>query len=228
MPLNDDKQTYTEMGYFGSSSSVSDIRVLADGDEVKQPEKMNLKMNPKKKCKIEVRHVKANGKTKKDGVTRSTTFHDELLHLRDLYGRDMHLDPSKFDCVIRFESGHFSGALLKPRLFKEHKKQADGRYEFPPDGKTKMIKKPIAHNVWVQFKLKRGEAIELARDGEVFWSSKDSGAQFRLDIEIIADNTTTQKFYRVALQEDQDSYWLPNQGDPPPSCPNPPCRPGST
>ena len=63
------------------------------------------------------------------------------------------------------------------------------------------------------------------KDGKVFWSSKDVNVKERLEIEIVADNTTAEKFYRVALKAERDSYWLPNQGDPPPMCSQPPCEP---
>lgn len=215
------KGTYTEIGYFQSSKTVSDIRVIADGNEVEYPEKMNLG----KQCGIAVRHVKADGSLKQDGVKASPTFHDELLHMIDLYGEHMPVDRAKFDCIIRFDSGHFFGTMLKPRRFKEHKRQANGKYLHTPDAAVKMITKPIAHNVAVHFKLSKGEALELARDGVVFWSSKDAGARERLDIEIIADNTTAEKFYRIALKGKRDSYWLPNQGEPPPECSQPPCYP---
>ena len=200
---------------------MSDIRVVVDGNEVKNSAKMNLG----KKCGIEVRHVKANGSIKRAGITASATFHSELLHAIDLYGEHVPVDRGKFDCIIRFDAGHFCGALLKPRRFKEHLRQPDGKYAYTPEAGDKLINKPIAHNVHIHFKLRNGEALELARDGEVFWSSKDSGAKDRLEVEIIADNTTAEKFYRVALQGKRDSYWLPNNGDPPPVCPSPPCEP---
>lgn len=222
LPMPEDNQgAYTEIGYFQSGRSVSDIQVAADGNPINTAEKMNLG----KKCCIEVRHVKANGSIKKDGVKGAATFHDGLLHLKDLYGEHMPVDRAKFDCIIRFDSGLFCGALLKPRRFKEHRRQANGQYLYTEDAGVKMINKPIAHNIFVHFKLKKGEALELARDGEVFWSSKDSGAKERLEIEIVADNTTAEKFYRNALKDKRDSYWLPNGGDPPPVCPSPPCEP---
>lgn len=222
LPMPEDNRcSCTEIGYFQSSRSVSDIRVVADGNQVNAAEKMNLG----KKCHIEVRHVKADGSINKGGVTASDTFHDELLQLKDLYDDVMPVDRAKFDCILHFDSGHFCGALLKPRKFKEHRRQANGKYAFTEGAGEKMINKPIAHNVYIHFKLKKGEALELARDGEVFWSSKDSGAKDRLEIEIVADNTTAEKFYRVALKGKRDSYWLPNNGDPPPQCPEPPCEP---
>ena len=225
LPVPDSNGAYTKIGYFGSSKSISDICVKADGVDVSYPEPMNLG----KKCEIEVRHVKADGTVMKSGVLGAKDFQEKLLHLSDLYDEDdiPAVDPAKFDCVIRFDSGHFSPALVKPRYFKKLSKQATGKFEASPD-ERKPVSKPIAHNVHVHFKLSNGEALELARGGEVFWSSKNVSAKERLEIEIVADNTTAEKFYRVALKGKRDSYWLPNQGDPPPMCSQPPCEPRGT
>jgi len=219
----DASNSATEIGYFQSSRSAQDIRVIADGEEKIFTELKNLGKN----CLIEIRHVKADGTIYDKGAKASTTFHDELLHLRHLYGEDIPVDRKKFDCILRFDTGYFCGALVKPRNFKLHRQQAAGNFTHSPEDAPKSAGKPIAHNVHVHFKLKKGEAIQLARDGEVFWSSNASGANDRLEIEIIADNTTAEKFYRHALKGKRDCYWLPNQGDPPPACPVPPCRPPS-
>jgi hypothetical protein len=212
---------YTEIGYFGSSKSVSDIRVLADGVETPEEEQINIEKN----CVMEVRHVNAKGQVKKTGVKGSPTFHSQLLHMKDLYGQHMPVDRSKFDCVIHFESGYFCSSLVKPRYFQEIKKQSNGRFASTSESKRKLVGKPIAHNVVVHFKLNKGEALELARDGKVIWSSKDCDVKDRLEIEIVADNTTAEKFYRQVLQAKMDSYWVPNNGDPPPVCSDPPCEP---
>jgi hypothetical protein len=217
----DSKGAFTEIGYFCSGKSVSDIRVVADGKADTNSDQINLG----KKCLIEVRHVLADGKVKLNGLTASETYHDEILHLKDLYGQHMSVDRSKFDCVIRFDSGHFCGALIKPRAFREHTKQADGKFATLAEAKPKQLKKPIAHNIYVHFKLEENEALELARDGQVFWSSRNSGATDRIEVEIVADNSTAEKFYRTVLKDKLDSYWLPNSGDPPPMCPEPPCYP---
>jgi hypothetical protein len=177
------------------------------------------------KCQIEIRHVKEDGTIYNEGAKASPNFHDQLLHFKELYDVDVPVDPTKFDCILRFDSGLFCGSLVKPRQFKLHREQASGKFAHSPADKPKRIRKPIAHNVHVHFKLKKGETIALARDGKVFWSSDKSGAKERLDIEIIADNSTAEKFYRHVLKTKRDNYWLPNQGDPPPSCPLPPCRP---
>lgn len=220
LPL-DNGGAYTEIGYFGSSNSVSDIRVIADGEEKKYDSPINLG----KQCNVEIRHVRADGTINKDGVKGSNGFHEKILHLRDLYDKDTPVNREKFDCIIRFDSGLFCAALVKPRYFRKHTKQADGSLILANTEEPKLVKRLIAHNVYVQFALNKGERLELARSGKVFWSSKDAGAKARLEVEIVADNSTTEKFYRMALKSNRQSYWLPNEGDPPPMCPEPPCQP---
>jgi hypothetical protein len=217
----DNGGAYTEIGYFGSSDSVSDIRIIADGEEKNNDDRLNLG----KQCSVEIRHVLADGTVKRDGVKGADGYHDKLLHLKDLYDKDTPVNRDKFDCIIRFDSGLFRAALVKPRYFRKHTKQPDGTLVLADTEEPKLVKRLIAHNIYVQFVLNRGERLELARGGKVFWSSKDAGVKARLEIEIVADNTTTEKFYRVALKSSRQSYWMPNDGDPPPMCPEPPCQP---
>src|SRR4051794_30068248 len=106
LPYVENRST-TDIGYFQSARSVSDIRVVADGQELKIDELKSLG----KSCVIEIRHVKASGGEHNKGATSSPTFHDELLHMKDLYGEDMEVDAKKFDCILRFNAGLFCGAL---------------------------------------------------------------------------------------------------------------------
>src|SRR5262249_46531111 len=138
----DDKNSCTEIGYFGSSKAAADIRVLADGRDVQVAPPLKLG----KKCLLEVRHVKADGTVRKDGVVSSETFHDELLHLKELYGADVPVNRKKFDCVIRFDSGFFRGALLKPRAFRLHVPATGGKFQYAVGVAPKMIRRCIAHN----------------------------------------------------------------------------------
>lgn len=225
LPVPGSNGAYTKIGYFGSSKSVSDIAVKADGNNAN-----SKSINLGKQCQIEIRHVKADGTIKKDGVYGVEDFQEKLLHLNELYDpADMpSVDPAKFDCILHFDSGLFAPALVKPRLFKKHIKLAKGRYAVSADEKPKPVNRPIAHNIYVYFKLEEGEMLQFAKNGRVFWSSKNVDVQDRLEIEIVADNTTAEKFYRMALDDDRDSYWLPNQGDPPPMCSLPPCEPKKT
>ncbi|HKP11007.1 MAG TPA: hypothetical protein VJZ91_02815 [Blastocatellia bacterium] len=211
----------TEVGYYKSNESAWDIRVVADGQTYPADELRSLGDD----CLIEVRHIRADGTINQDGALASDTFHGEILHMSQLYGEDAPVAPGNFDCVIRFDSGLFCGALLKPRQFKLHRQQPDGQFTYSPTDEPKLIEQPIAHNIHVHFKLEDDEELQLVRNNIVFWSSSKINVTDRLEVEIIADNSTAEKFYRLALHTPRDSYWLPNQGDPPPVCAEFPCKP---
>ena len=53
-----------------------------------EPMSISRAINLGKKCEIEIRHVKADGTIKKDGVFGVKDFHEKLLHLSDLYDED--------------------------------------------------------------------------------------------------------------------------------------------
>jgi hypothetical protein len=213
--------TFCEIGYFECEPAVPDIKIFIDGEEPDGiPSGFKL-CSAGKKCVVEVRHKDKDDRTNTNGIRTSKTFHSQLLHFEQLYGNHQAVERLNFDCVIRFDSGHFRASMVKKRDFKEHKKQVDGSYK--PDPAIKPIG-PIAHNMVVRFTLADDEALELARDGVTFWTSRGKTINDRLEIEIAADNATAEKFYRHALKDDtKDSYFLPNQGDPPPCCPLPPC-----
>jgi|GEM_PF-2525642 len=214
-----------EVGYFQCEESVSDIKIFVDGEELvdlPKPFKLCSPGNPK--CKILVVHRDQDGNARTGGITVAETFHTQLLHLKDLYdGNHQPVEEQKFDSVIHFDSGHFCASMVKSRAFREHRKQPDGSFKPDPNGAPKILG-PVSHNVVVHFRLEDGETLELARDGATIWTSSQFSPTQRIDVEIAADNTTAEKFFRHALSDaGKDSYWLPNQGDPPPSCPFPPC-----
>lgn len=222
LPKNNEKDTYYEIGYFECDPAAPDIRIFIDGeepDDIPSPFKL---CDARQKCDIAVRHKDKDDRTKTDGVKISKTFHSQLLCFKRLYGDHQYVERTNFDCVIRFDSGHFRSSMVKKRDFKEHKRKLDGSYSHDPKYDLKTVE--IAHNMVVYFTLADGEALELARDGKPFWTSKGKTIRERLEIEIAADNSTAEKFFRSALKDDsRESYFLPNQGDPPPSCPMPPC-----
>lgn len=220
---------YTKVGYFGSSKSISDICVKADGKDVPYSEPINLDVGGQ--CEIKIRHRNADGKTFKKGVYCVDGFQDKLLHLSKLYDTEVcpAVDPGKFDCILHFDSGLFAPALVKPRKFKRHSKDAiTGEFVVIPGVDPKLFGKPIAHNVHVYYTLEKDEVLQFVRGEEVIWSSENTPANARFDIEILADNTTAEKFYGMAMEAGRAGYWLPNQGDPPPMCALPPCEPKRT
>ncbi len=219
------KNRSCQVGYFQCEDSVSDIKIFVDGQELADlPVPFKLCEPKDKKCKILIVHKDQNDNAKTGGITVSETFHTQLLHLKDLYdGNHQAVEEQKFDCVIRFDTGHFCASMVKGRDFKEHKKKLDGSFKDDPNDIPKTLG-PVSHNVVVQFTLDDNEALELARDNSTIWTSKTYNPKQRIDIEIVADNTTAEKFFRHALRDGgKNSYWLPNQGDPPPTCPLPPC-----
>src|SRR4051794_27152471 len=171
LPGNE-KNLSTEIGYFQSGNTAQDIRIIADSKELQIKDLMSLGAN----CQIEIRHVKEDGTIYNEGAKASPNFHAQLLHFNELYGDDdvPAVDPTKFDCILRFDSGLFFGAMLKPRSFKQYRRQPDGQYMYAPDVAPKSIDRAIAHNVHVHFKLDKGEKLQLVRDDVVFWSSDES------------------------------------------------------
>ena len=211
----------TEVGYFQNLGEVPDIRVFVDGDE--KPYDPALKLGSSNST-IEVRHMNSDGSVRRDGTNTAATFHKQLLHMKDLYDVDIEMDRSKFDCVFRFESGRFLPSMIKTRAFKESRKGRDG---FAATGNRKDVR-PVSHNVIIHYTLKKGEWLEVASDdGKIFLSSKHLKVKKRLEIELPVDNSVGNKFYHDAFKVPRTDglYWLPNECDPPPSCPFPPCDP---
>ncbi|HSE98115.1 MAG TPA: hypothetical protein VLD57_07560, partial [Blastocatellia bacterium] len=78
---------------------------------------------------------------------------------------------------------------------------------------------PIAHDIGISFELEKGEALKFVSEGQELWSTAAYAGQFRrFDIELPADNSTADLYYRDAIKLGEANYWLPNQGgDPPPT-----------
>jgi hypothetical protein len=210
---------YATIGYFQNPKGFPDIRLTVDGEEFMADKVLELGDN---NDTIEVRHVR-KGEVNREGAIESKNLHKQLLHMKDLYGEHVEMDPKKFDCKIRFESGLITPSMVKGRAFKESKSNTDGR-SFAVTGKRKEIA-DICHNIAVHFTLEDGDTLELARNGEVFLSSKELGAEKRFEIELPVSNVVGNKFYHDAFMVPRadNVYWLPNECDPPPTCPNPPC-----
>lgn len=209
----------SEIGYFQNPPGIPDIRVIVDSEE--KVYNVPLKLG-NANCTMDVIHKNVDGTPRTDGVKAARTFHDQLLHLKDLYGEDIDMDPSKFDCIFRFETGRLVPSMVKNRDFKESKKDRNGK--FAPTGNRKNHTS-VSHNVIFHFTLEKGEALELVQNGKVILSSEDLGVKTRLEIEFPVDNSVANKFYHDGFLKTRpdDVYWLPNDDDPPPNCPCPPC-----
>ena len=195
-----------DVGYFRP-----DIRFYGDGQEL-------ARIKPKKigtKGKIvEVLHLDAGGNDPGRGVTLSKGLPSTLLRLEEVYGRIIPIDRTRYHSVFRFNSGHFCESKVKVRAFKEI-----GRRTNQPTGNRRTMRE-IPHDIDIHYDLAPGESIVIMSDGKVLWASSDHVINRRLDIQVSADNSTAEMFYRDALElSAEENPWLPNQGDPPPMGP---------
>lgn len=209
------KGTYCEIGYFHCKASQPDITVKVDGQPIQDPN-----LNKPGPGSVQIHHKDTGGATKTGGISIPVPFHDQLLHMFDLYGSDVEVE--NFDYILRFETGEFSVQGVRKRKFNSLKKLANGDLDTTPE-ETKEIK-PIAHDILVRFTLADDESIEITQNGAPLWSS--GRFKNKLEIKINADETTVEGFYRRSFKHEKDSYWLPNPDDPPPACPLPPCPDG--
>jgi len=201
------------VGYFQCEASCPDVRIYADGEEVNVGH--DLKFGDGKKT-VDVIHVNANGQGIV-GVTKSPTIDKFLLRRSSLYQQDsIPIDENTFDCILQFRSGHFRSSMVKKRRFKE----------VDPKGTVTTTQPvevgPIAHDVVATYELADGDELQFATNGQVFWTSKSlKNLTGRLDIEILADDGTALRYYLESLGP-RNTYWIPNQGQPPPSMDPPP------
>lgn len=195
-----------EVGYFESDPATPDIRVYADGEEVNQSSLLKL---GRRNGRIEVLHTRSDGGIHQ-GLKLTKTFRKHLLRRGDLYEEIPEWNRSAYDCIINFNSGRFAASVVKPGLFRQHLVDGGG-----PTGNSQTIR-PIARDVVVSFELAQGEVLRLTRDdGTDLWSTAEieAGAK-RIEIQITADETTAEKFYRWGLKHKGKGYWL--MSDPPP------------
>jgi hypothetical protein len=196
------------VGYFQCHNSCPDMRIYADGEEVAN--------NPVFKFgggnrTIDVVQLNASGRGIV-GVTRSPTIDQFLLVRSSLYGKVAPpINETSFDCILQFHTGHFRCSMVKNRYFKEI--NADGTITTA----QRVDCGPIAHDVVACYELADQDELRLASNGEVLWTSRSlKDLKGRLDIEILADDTTALKYYRDSLGS-RSCYWIPNQGQPPPT-----------
>lgn len=198
-----------EIGFFGSTGDAAEIHVIADG-----------KMMPVKQSKlgtgyIEVIFKKANGVN--SGIEVTDALIETLLRKEDLYpgpGNSPDFNMAEFDCTFIFTSGRFCCSMVKVRPFAEWSALTGLK-----TGQKHPFTKPISHNVAVHFELENGDSLQMIRqDGtELFTTANLPKGARRVDVDIVADNSTAPKFFKKALiLKDKAAYWLPNQGDPPP------------
>ena len=208
-----------EIGYFQNPGNTPDIIVFVDGEQ----KAISLPKLGCENCTIEVRHVMADGRPKRDGVKAAPEFRKYLLHMQDLYGDAIGMDPKKFDCVFRFEAGRFVPSMIKKRAFKLLRMKDDGKMD-PTIAERKVVRR-VSHNVVAHLTLEHGESLQLVKGQEVIFSTEGRKIKGRLDIEVPVDNKVAHKFYCHAFKNPRRDrwYWMPNDGDPPPPCSQDPC-----
>jgi hypothetical protein len=200
------KTDFLDVGYFQSHARGPDIIIYVDGKVISPDGDKKLKLG---KGTISIFQTKRNKKTKKNEIVSNLVVMDSLaeniLRREELYGDPVPVNQKKLDCMLHFLSGRFRCSMVQKRKFKE-----------VISGEAKLFKRPIAHNVQVDFELGPGDVLRLENGRKALWSSKNLKGVKRLDIEIVADNLTATKFYDRALMHPKEKCWLPNQGDPPP------------
>ncbi len=212
-----DTPDHCDIGYFQCLSNWPDINVFVDrkGQDTSVPNKLGAGARL-----IEVVHKDASGSMKRNDIQHAPNFGSSLLKLSDLYGHDVQVDWKSMDFILRFYSGYFVPSMVKQRDFKKYQSDAKNGMSFTGE---KVSLDPIAHNIVVYFNLDDGETFELIADNTTILSSSSLAVSQKLVIEVLADNSTADKFYCSCLMGGLTEYWMPNQGDPPPNCPTRPC-----
>ncbi|PYP89911.1 MAG: hypothetical protein DMF61_01535 [Blastocatellia bacterium AA13] len=199
--------TYSEVGYF-----IPHLNVYGDGDLIESVSGYCLGTGCRK---LNVRHLDPNGTEISKGIRITDSLNKNLLKMHKLHGRIVHADREKFDCCFHFNSGIFRCSHVMSRIFKE----VHG-VSHEPTGQVKTISS-VAHDVVIEYELKEQESFQILAPGngkvDTIWSSLNhSSVSRRFDLEIIAENATSDFYFREMLKLGRQNYWLPNQGQPPP------------
>lgn len=192
----------------------TDVKVMGKGKMLGKSKKRGIGKEAVKRSAtiIDVEHVKKNGKTVKKPVNRSPWFELDLMGKNDLYsGRKLPaFKPEAYDCILRFHSGHFHSADVRPRRFTEHW-LSNNRLT----GEEKWTR-AIANEIHVEYDIADGEELRLRRDGQDVWSSSSVGPEtVRVIVKILAHDSLNPYYHREALDHKGLCYYLPNS-DPPP------------
>ena len=207
-PKDDKDQTYFDVGYFETPGR-SDIEVSEDGNMV-QPQ-IARKIG-RGNVRIEVEHVEKDGITVKEPVNPSASFDRDIMKKDDLYGPNEipAFIKAAYDCIMRFHSGDFSSADVKPRRFTEHlisddRQQAD------------KMTRAIANEIHVDYDLAAGETLRLQGPGakEVWSITPDGSGTKNVVVKILTDDSLNLQYHKRALDHKAQHYYVPNS-DPPP------------
>jgi len=198
---------YWDLGYFECDPALPDLRIYVDGDEDPTPSPIKLGASG---ATIDVKVEKSDGRTQ-TGITRASSLDTYLLRRERLYdGQRVPLDESILDSVLRFHSGQFRPSIVKKRYFKQHDPKG------PIANPLRKDMGAISHNVVVHYDLEDGDRVVVSNKSKTFFERTiDATVQDRLDLEILADDSTALKYYCDCVHAGRPFYWVPNQGMPP-------------
>jgi hypothetical protein len=196
---------YWDIGYFECDASFPDVKVYVDGDLLSGA---ILKLGAAGD-RIDVK-LEKGGSTLETGVQKGRSFPDDVLRREVLYGAQVTLDEGKLDSVLRFHSGHFRPSMVKQRYFKQH--DPTGKLA----GSSRKDMGAIAHNVVVHYDLSDGDKLTIASKTKTYFQKViDPNVRDRLELEILADDSTSLKYFCDCVDPATPFFWVPNQGTPP-------------
>jgi hypothetical protein len=196
---------YWDIGYFECDAGFPDVKIYADGNLVSGP---ILKLGAGGD-RIDVK-LERGGSRLETGVQDGRSFPDDVLRRELLYGAQIPLDERKLDSVLRFHSGQFRPSMVKRRYFKQH--DPSGKLAAP----TRKDMGSIAHNIIVHYELFDGDKLSLASKTKTYFQQLiDASIADRLDLEILADDSTALKYFCDCVDPATGVFWVPNQGSPP-------------
>jgi hypothetical protein len=207
-PTDDKNPNHIDVGYC-ETPHASDIDVFEDGNPARPP---HIKKLGKGNIKIAVEHLEKDGVTVKQPVKLSQSFNRDILKKDDLYiaAEIPAFNEKEYDCIVRFHSGEFTSADVRPRRFTEHRLSDDR-----PTGNDKTTK-AIANEIHVAYDVADGEVLRLRAPGHNVWStaSVKSGTA-SVVVKMLTDDTLNPRYHKRALLHKGQHYYLPNS-DPPP------------
>src|ERR1051325_5960214 len=169
--------THCEIGYFQCAPSEQDIEITVDDQVMKNSSPLKLGSGC---CVVQIHHKDRAGVTKTNGIKIPVPFHDQLLHMNQLYPDHMKVDRKQFDCILLFRSGEFGVDDVRKRKFKRVKETKDDRLSTVAEEIKELDS--VAHDVIVRFLLEDGESIVFTRDDVPFWSSGQFNKSLKIKI----------------------------------------------
>src|SRR5262245_44654712 len=73
-----------EIGFFQGEPTEDDIEIKVDGKTVKDRSLVDVGQG---NCVVEIQHRNADGKPREDGIRVPVPFREQLLHMKELYGK---------------------------------------------------------------------------------------------------------------------------------------------